>query len=108
MGGTLLQLLALIGCLNKFTVKPVTQLIRAWKQNLQTCATVYKITETKAQSQTVLLTANNEIFTRLLIIGKNRDVDLKELLAYALMPVPMSLGTSGGLVVPCAKQTKQS
>ena len=39
------------------------------------------------------------MFTRLLIIGKSRAIDLEELLSYALSPVPMSLGTTDG--TPC-------
>ena len=39
------------------------------------------------------------MFNRLLIIGKIRDIDLEELLSYALGPVSMSLGTTDG--TPC-------
>ena len=39
------------------------------------------------------------MFNRLLIIGKSRDIDLEELLSYALSPVPMALGTTDG--TPC-------
>ena len=43
--------------------------------------------------------ASSDMFYRLLIIGKSRDIDLEELLSYALSPVPMSLGTTDG--TPC-------
>ena len=39
------------------------------------------------------------MFNRLLNIGKRRDIDLEELLSYALSPVPMSLGPTDG--TPC-------
>ena len=50
-------------------------------------------------SETVLIKASSDMFNRLLIIGKSRDIDLEELLSYALTPVPMSLGTTDG--TPC-------
>ena len=39
------------------------------------------------------------MFYLLLISGKSRDIDLEELLSYALSPVPMSLETTDG--APC-------
>ena len=65
---------------------------------LKTFATVLKTSKRKVQSETVLLRANNEMFNRLLIIGKSREVDLKNLLSYSLTPVPLSLGTSNGTI----------
>lgn len=63
---------------------------------LKTFATGLKTASTKVQSETILLRASSEMFNRLLIIGKSRDIDLKELLSYALTPVPLSLGTGDG------------
>lgn len=65
---------------------------------LRTFVTASKTTKTNVQSENVLLRANSEMFNRLLIIGKSRDVDLKELLSYSLTPVPMSLGTGDGSI----------
>ena len=45
------------------------------------------------------LQAIRDMFNRLLIIGKRRDIDLEELLSYTIIPVPMSLGTTDG--TPC-------
>lgn len=38
------------------------------------------------------------MFNRLLIIGKSREVDLKNLLSYSLTSVPLSLGTGNGTI----------
>ena len=46
--------------------------------------------------ETVSIKRSSDKFKRLLIIGKSRDIDLEELLSYALSPVPMSLGTTDG------------
>ena len=52
-----------------------------------------------AISETVSIRTSSDKFNRLLIIGKSRDIDLEELLSYALSPVPMSFGTTDG--TPC-------
>ena len=65
---------------------------------LKTFATALKTSKTKIQSEAVQLRATCDMFNRLLIIGKSRNVDLKELLSYSLTPVPLSLGTSDGAI----------
>ena len=65
---------------------------------LKTFATALKTSKTKIQSEAVQLRATWDMFNRLLIIGKSRNVDLKELLSYSLTPVPLSLGTSDGAI----------
>ena len=65
---------------------------------LKTFATALKTSKTKIQSNAVQLRATCDMFNRLLIIGKSRNVDLKEFLSYSLTPVPLSLGTSDGAI----------
>ena len=50
-------------------------------------------------SETASIKTSSDKFDRLLIICKSRDIDLEELLSYALSPVPISLGTTDG--TPC-------
>ena len=66
---------------------------------LKTFSTIGKTAIARLISETVSLNASSDMFNRLLIIGKSRDIDLEELLSYALSPVPMSLGTTDG--TPC-------
>ena len=66
---------------------------------LKTFSTIGKTSISKTKCETLSLKTTSDMFNRLLIIGRTREVDLKELLSYALMPVPMSLGTSDG--TPC-------
>ena len=66
---------------------------------LKTFSTIGKTAIAGLISETVSIKASSDMFNRLLIIGKSRDIDLEELLSYALSPVPMSLGTTDG--TPC-------
>ena len=66
---------------------------------LKTFSTIGKTAFARLISETLSLNASSDMFNRLLIIGKSRDIDLEELLSYALSPVPMSLGTTDG--TPC-------
>ena len=65
---------------------------------LKTFATILKTSKAKVESETVLLKASIDMFNHLLIIGKGREVDLKNLLSYSLTPVPLSLGNSTGTI----------
>ena len=58
---------------------------------LKTFFTIVKTAIARLISETVSIKTSSEKFNRLLIIGKSRDIDLEELLSYALSPVPMSL-----------------
>jgi hypothetical protein len=62
-----------------------------------------KASVSKVGQSTVILKAHNDLFKRLFIIGKSRQVDLKHLLSYALTSVPASLGTLDGLTVKTDK-----
>ena len=70
---------------------------------LKTFAAIGKKTTRAVGSKNVTLQLNDKLFTRLLIIGKTRDIDLRRLLSYALTTVPASLGTSDGQLVKTAK-----
>ena len=71
---------------------------------LKSFANMGKKTTTKlTNSQTVTLKFDEKLFTRLLLIGKSRDVDLRQLLAHALSTVPASLGTNDGQLAKTVK-----
>ena len=65
---------------------------------LKTFFTIEKIAFAMLISETVSIKASSDMFNRLFIIGKNRDIDLEELLSYAQSSVPMSLGTTDAIV----------
>lgn len=46
---------------------------------------------------------NRTFFARLLVIAKNREIDLKEVLSYSLGSFPLSLATPTGGLVKTAK-----
>ena len=62
----------------------------------KTFSTIRKTGIAMLISETVSINASSDMINWLLIIGKSRDIDLEELLSYALSPVPMSLGTTDG------------
>ena len=66
---------------------------------LKTFSTIGKTAIARLIYETVSIKVSSHMFNRLIIIGKSRDIDLEELLSYALSPVPMSLGTTDG--TPC-------
>ena len=57
--------------------------------NLKTFSTIGKTVIARLISEIVSIKTSSDMFNRLLIIGKSRDIDLEELLSYALSPVPM-------------------
>ena len=61
---------------------------------LNTFFTSGKTAVARLISETVSIKLSSDMFNRLLIISKSRDIELEELLSYALSPVPMSLGTT--------------
>ena len=63
---------------------------------LKTFSTIGKTAIARPIAVTVSINASSDMFNRLLIIGKSRDIGLEELLSYALSPVPMYLGTTDG------------
>ena len=65
----------------------------------KTFSTFGKKSVARLISETVPIKLSSDMFNRLLIIGKSKDIELDELISYALSPVPMSLGTTDG--TPC-------
>ena len=63
---------------------------------LKIFSTIGKTAIARLISETVLIKASSNMFNRLPITCKSRDIDLEELLSYAPRPVPMSLGTTDG------------
>ena len=66
---------------------------------LKTFFAVRKTAIARIISETVSPKESSDMLNRLLNIGKSRDIDLAELLSYALSSVPMALGTADG--TPC-------
>ena len=66
---------------------------------LKNFSTIGKTAIARRIYETVSIKACSDMFNRLLIIGKSRDIDLEDLLSYALSLVPMSLGITDG--TPC-------
>ena len=58
-----------------------------------------------AGGRTFVIRADRNLFARLLVIGQNRQIDLRELLSFELGPVPWSLASCDGSL---AKTTKSS
>ena len=66
--------------------------------HIKTFASVAKKTVKPAKDKTTTVTADREIFGRLLIVTKARDVNLKDVLEYELSSVPYALAYSDGTI----------
>ncbi|KAK3740844.1 hypothetical protein QZH41_000596 [Actinostola sp. cb2023] len=99
----------LIGCfrtgteeLKKFTSKRMnTAEVSFWdkisKLNVKTFASLSKVSHIKSVDEKIItISADRNLFGRLLIAAKCRDVDLKEVLSYELSTVPFSLAHADG------------
>ena len=75
------------------------------KQQLKTFASLHKQQRVPAQNQQVIVKSTRELFGRLLVIGQNRDISLKELMKYTLGPLPLAIATPEGLPVKTVKAT---
>jgi hypothetical protein len=72
------------------------------RNKLQTFLTGKKVVKnSKGKEASVKL--NRNFFARLLVIAKNREIDLKEVLSYSLGSYPLSLATSTVGLVKTAK-----
>ena len=65
---------------------------------IKTFASVAKKTVKSAKDKTTTVTADRDIFGRLLIVAKARDVNLKDVLGYELSSVPYALAYSDGTI----------
>ena len=67
----------------------------------------FESTEKKAASKpkgiTVALRSDRDTFARLLLIQKDRDIDLKETLQFELTPLPLSLENADGTLSKTVK-----
>ena len=74
------------------------------KFKLQTFSSLSKkISSKKKNGDVIELKNSKELFAKLLLIAKNRDLDLKEVLRYSLRPFPLSLATLEGNLVKSTK-----
>jgi hypothetical protein len=74
------------------------------KFSLQTFSSLAKKVSSKKKNGDVIELKNSkELFAKLLLIAKNRNLDLKEVLQYSLRPFPLSLATLEGNLVKSTK-----
>ncbi|KAL1251048.1 hypothetical protein QQF64_018844 [Cirrhinus molitorella] len=75
------------------------------KQKLKTFSDQAKTKKKSAAGKEVILRADKKLFSRLLIIGQSRKIDLREILSYSLGTVSYPLSSSDGSL---AKTNKSS
>lgn len=76
------------------------------KTNLKTFAFALKsVNTTTAKGKEISLKSSRNLFARLLLLAKSREVDLREVLSYSLGPYPLSLATVDGNLTKTAKAT---
>ena len=74
------------------------------KLNLQTFSSMAKKVTTKRKNGEVTELKNSkELFAKMLLIAKNRNLDMKDVLQYSLRPFPLSLATLEGNLVKSTK-----
>ena len=66
------------------------------KLKIKSFSSVAKKTVMKNQTNMLSVNADRELFGRLLVAAKNRDINLKEVLSYELCSVPISLAHPDG------------
>ena len=71
------------------------------KNKLQTSSSSKRKVAKGCKEKSVKL--NRNFFSRLLVISKNREIDLNEVLTYSLGSFPLSLATATGGLVKTAK-----
>ena len=73
------------------------------RNKLQTFSSTTSVSVKNKEGKKVNIMLNRNLFARLLVIAKSRQVDLKELLSYSLGTFPLSLSTTTGGLVKTAK-----
>lgn len=63
---------------------------------LKTFSSISKKKKVSTDGKTMILKANRSLFGRIIIIGQNRKIDVRELLQYSFGPLPWSLATTEG------------
>ena len=61
------------------------------------------VTVKNSKGQQITVKRNRDLFARLLVISKTREIDLKGLLSYSLSEYPLSISTTSGELVKTAK-----
>ena len=79
------------------------------KANTKTFASLSKTAQIKCSDEKIItISADRNLFGRLLIAAKSRDVDLKEVLSYELSAVPPSLAHTDGTLRKTTKSVLMS
>ena len=65
-------------------------------KKLKTFSSISKKKKVLTDGRTMILKADRSLFGRIIIIGQNRKIDIRELLQYSLGPLPWSLATAEG------------
>ena len=73
------------------------------RNKLQTFSSTKSVSMNTKDGKKVNIMLNRNLFARLLVIAKSRQVDLEELLSYSLGTYPLSLSTTTGGLVKTAK-----
>ena len=74
------------------------------RNKIKTFSSITKNTTVKnSRGEDVALEVSRNLFARLLVIARNREVDLKEVLSYSIGVYPLSLATTSGNLVKTAK-----
>ena len=86
---------------NLFSDKP--DLFTKIKQNKLKTFSSKHLTVKNSEGRQLVVKTSRDLFARLLIMSKSREIDLKELLSYNLSDYPLSLATAVGDLVKTAK-----
>jgi len=66
-------------------------------KKLKTFTSLCNKKKVKTDGRTMILKADRSLFGRIIILGQNRKIEIRELLQYSLGPMPWSLATPEGL-----------
>ena len=74
------------------------------KMNLRTFSSMNKkVTSKTKKGEIVALKNSNNLFAKMILIARSRDLDMKDVLRYSLRPFPLPLATVEGNLVKTAK-----
>lgn len=73
------------------------------RNKVKTFSSSKRLTVKDSKGKEINLKMNRDLFARLLLIAKNRKVDLELVLSYSLGTYPLSLATTSGSLVKTAK-----
>eukprot|EP00057_Strongylocentrotus_purpuratus_P028770 XP_011683244.1 PREDICTED: uncharacterized protein LOC105447183 [Strongylocentrotus purpuratus] len=78
------------------------------KSKLKTFSNLAKSSISRVNGTEVLLKSDRDLFARLVIIGKTRQVDLRNMMTYSLGPLPLALAKNDGCLVKTNKARLRS